>query len=82
MDLRQIRRLSGLGRERVAARAGVTEATARVYELDRLAVAAETRAKLDRVYRDLLESLRSQVAAIGQWPQAVEEARGPLRRAR
>jgi len=69
---KRIRDLSGLPRYRVAARAGVSDATARIYEIDRGSVAAAERTALDRVYCALLDELRARVADLPPWPPKVE----------
>lgn len=76
MDLRRIRQLSGTGRERAAARAGVSDAVARVYEIDPSAVSAASRARLDAVYRELHATVREQLAGLGEWPSSTA---APLR---
>lgn len=66
-DPQRIRLTAGLPRYRAAARAGCSDLTARLYELDRSAVSPAAREALDRVYLQLFEDLE---ACIQQFKQS------------
>lgn len=68
MNPRRLRELAGAARYRVAARAGVSDTIARVYEANRGAVSAPVRATLDAAYGELHEHLRAQLTDLGPWP--------------
>lgn len=55
MNPKQIRIQAGLSRAHVAAKAGLNEATAKIYELSPDAVSPRSREALDRVYDQLKE---------------------------
>lgn len=64
MDPLRIRRMSSIGRARLAAHAGVSEEVLRVYELDRRAVSESSRARLDPVYAELARRLVGELEAL------------------
>jgi hypothetical protein len=71
-DALRIRKTSGLARYRVAIRAHTSDEIVRVYELDRTAVSADVRARLDHVYAELLVEVRARVANLPSWPPRMQ----------